>query len=239
MRIDYQHVDIVLEENTILNDVNFQAGDGEFIYLIGKVGTGKSSLLKSFYGELDVNTGQASVLDYEMTKIKRKNIPALRKKLGIVFQDFQLLNDRTVRANLDFVLKATGWNNKEERRKRVEEVLQQVGMTEHADKMPYQLSGGEQQCVCIARAILNRPELILADEATGNLDKENGRRAAAILYDICKTGATVVLSTHNEDLISEFPGIVYRCADHSIKECTAEFNPTVKTLEIESESIDE
>lgn len=125
MRIDYQHVDIVLEEHTILGDVNFQAGEGEFIYLTGKVGTGKSSLLKSFYGELDVQTGKATVLDYEMTKIKRKHIPALRKKLGIVFQDFQLLNDRTVRANLDFVLKATGWKNKEERNKRVEEVLQQ------------------------------------------------------------------------------------------------------------------
>ena len=135
MRIDYQHVDIVLEEHTILGDVNFQAGEGEFIYLTGKVGTGKSSLLKSFYGELDVQTGKATVLDYEMTKIKRKHIPVLRKKLGIVFQDFQLLNDRTVRANLDFVLKATGWKNKEERNKRVEEVLQQVGMTEHADKM--------------------------------------------------------------------------------------------------------
>lgn len=132
MRIDYQHVDIVLEEHTILGDVNFQAGEGEFIYLTGKVGTGKSSLLKSFYGELDVQTGKATVLDYEMTKIKRKHIPALRKKLGIVFQDFQLLNDRTVRANLDFVLKATGWKNKEERNKRVEEVLQQVGMSEHA-----------------------------------------------------------------------------------------------------------
>lgn len=239
MRIDYQHVDIVLEEHTILYDVNFQAGDGEFIYLIGKVGTGKSSLLKSFYGELDVHTGQAAVLDYEMTKIKRKHIPTLRKKLGIVFQDFQLLNDRTVRANLDFVLKATGWKNKEDRNKRVEEVLQQVGMTAQANKMPYQLSGGEQQCVCIARAVLNRPELILADEATGNLDKENGRRAASILYEISKAGTTVVLSTHNEDLITEFPGIVYRCAEHGIKDCTGEFRQPFTNLDIESESIDE
>lgn len=239
MRIDYQHVDIILEEHTILNDVNFQAGEGEFIYLTGKVGTGKSSLLKSFYGELDVHTGQAAVLDYEMTKIKRKHIPALRKKLGIVFQDFQLLNDRTVRANLDFVLKATGWKNKAERNKRVEEVLQQVGMTAQADKMPYQLSGGEQQCVCIARAILNRPELILADEATGNLDKENGRRAASILYEICKAGATVVLSTHNEELIPEFPGIVYRCAEHTVKECTDEFRQPCTNLDIKTESIDE
>ena len=237
MRIDYQHVDIVIEDRTILSDVNFRAGDGEFIYLTGKVGTGKSSLLKSFYGELDVHTGQAAVLDYDMTKIKRKHIPALRKKLGIVFQDFQLLNDRTVRANLDFVLKATGWKNKEERGRRIDEVLCQVGMAEQADKMPYQLSGGEQQCVCIARAILNRPELIFADEATGNLDRENGRRATSILYEISKTGATVVLSTHNEDLIAEFPGIVYRCAENGIRECTGEFIP--QPHDGDADSIDE
>lgn len=239
MRIDYQHVDIVIEEHTILKDVNFQAKEGEFIYLIGKVGTGKSSLLKSFYAELDVHTGNAGVLDCEMTKIKRKQVPALRKKLGIVFQDFQLLNDRTVSANLDFVLKATGWKSKKERQKRVEEVLDQVGMADKADKMPYQLSGGEQQCVCIARAVLNWPELILADEATGNLDKENGRRAASILYEISKTGTTVILSTHNEDLIAEFPGVVYRCADHQIKECTDEFRTPFTPQDIESESIED
>ena len=151
MRIEYQNVDIVQEEHVILT---------------GKVGTGKSSLLKTFYGELDVHTGSARVLDREMTKIKRRYIPALRKRLGIVFQDFQLLNDRTVRANLDFVLKATGWKKKKERNMRIHEVLEQVGMTAKADQMPYQLSGGEQQCVCIARAILNRPDIILADEAT-------------------------------------------------------------------------
>ena len=166
MRIEYQNVDIVQEEHVILKGVNFQAEAGEFIYLTGKVGTGKSSLLKTFYGELDVHTGSARVLDREMTKIKRRHIPALRKRLGIVFQDFQLLNDRTVRANLDFVLKATGWKKKKERNMRIHEVLEQVGMTAKADQMPYQLSGGEQQCVCIARAILNRPDIILADEGT-------------------------------------------------------------------------
>ena len=220
MRIEYQNVDIVQEEHVILKGVNFQAEAGEFIYLTGKVGTGKSSLLKTFYGELDVHTGSARVLDREMTKIKRRHIPALRKRLGIVFQDFQLLNDRTVRANLDFVLKATGWKKKKERNMRIHEVLEQVGMTAKADQMPYQLSGGEQQCVCIARAILNRPDIILADEATGNLDKENGRRATAILYDISKAGTTVVLSTHNEELISEFPGVVYRCGEGRLQECT-------------------
>ena len=239
MRIEYQNVDIVQEEHVILKGVNFQAEAGEFIYLTGKVGTGKSSLLKTFYGELDVHTGSARVLDREMTKIKRRHIPALRKRLGIVFQDFQLLNDRTVRANLDFVLKATGWKKKKERNMRIHEVLEQVGMTAKADQMPYQLSGGEQQCVCIARAILNRPDIILADEATGNLDKENGRRATAILYDISKAGTTVVLSTHNEELISEFPGVVYRCGEGRLQECTDTYTPLLAPDAIESKSIEE
>ena len=239
MRIEYQNVDIAQEEHVILKGVNFQAEAGEFVYLIGKVGTGKSSLLKTFYGELDVHTGSARVLDREMTKIKRRHIPALRKRLGIGFQDFQLLNDRTVRANLDFVLKATGWKKKKERNTRIHEVLEQVGMTAKADQMPYQLSGGEQQCVCIARAILNRPDIILADEATGNLDKENGRRAAAILYDISKAGTTVVLSTHNEELISEFPGVVYRCGEGRLQECTDAYTPLLAPDAIESKSIEE
>ena len=214
MRIEYQNVDIAQEEHVILKGVNFQAEAGEFVYLIGKVGTGKSSLLKTFYGELDVHTGSARVLDREMTKIKRRHIPALRKRLGIVFQDFQLLNDRTVRANLDFVLKATGWKKKKERNTRIHEVLEQVGMTAKADQMPYQLSGGEQQCVCIARA-------------------------AAILYDISKAGTTVVLSTHNEELISEFPGVVYRCGEGRLQECTDAYTPLLAPDAIESKSIEE
>lgn len=239
MRIDYQHVDVVQDSRPILKDVNFQAEQGEFIYIVGKVGTGKSSLLKTFYGELDVKTGSARVLDYEMTKIKRRHIPTLRKRLGIVFQDFQLLNDRTVKSNLDFVLRVTGWRKKSERNQRINEVLTQVGMTEKADKMPYQLSGGEQQCICIARAILNHPDIILADEATGNLDKENGRRAAHLLYDISKKGTTVILSTHNEDLIQEFPGIVYRCGEGRLEECTDNYCPHLGPLDIESDSIEE
>lgn len=238
MRIDYQHVDIVQEDRTILKDVSFQADAGEFIYLTGKVGTGKSSLLKTFYGELDVHTGDARVLDWNMTRIKRRRIPALRRRLGIVFQDFQLLNDRNVHANLDFVLKATGWKKKKERNARIEEVLLQVGLADKAGQMPYQLSGGEQQCVCIARAILNRPDIILADEATGNLDKENGRRAASILYDISKGGTTVILSTHNEELIPEFPGIVYRCVDGSLQECTDNYGIMLPP-DMESKSIEE
>ena len=237
--IRYKDVEIHQQELCVLNDVNLELHKGEFVYLIGKVGSGKTSLLKTFYGELDVAAGDAEVLGYDMLHIKRKHIPQLRRKLGIVFQDFQLLNDRTVRANLDFVLKATGWKKKKERNTRIHEVLEQVGMTAKADQMPYQLSGGEQQCVCIARAILNRPDIILADEATGNLDKENGRRAAAILYDISKAGTTVVMSTHNEELISEFPGVVYRCGEGRLQECTDAYTPLLAPDAIESKSIEE
>lgn len=239
MRIDYQHVDIIQEGHPILADVCFQADAGELVYLVGKVGTGKSSLLKTFYGELDVRTGSAKVLDYEMTKIKRKQIPALRKQLGIVFQDFQLLNDRDVHGNLDFVLRATGWKKRKEREKRITEVLEQVGMADKLGKMPYQLSGGEQQCVCIARAILNHPDIILADEATGNLDRENSRRTAALLHGICKAGTTVVMSTHDESLIPEFPGVVYRCGDGRLQECTDAYGLAAVPQEIESKSIEE
>lgn len=238
MRIDYRHVDIVQEDRVILKDVSFQADSGEFVYLTGKVGTGKSSLLKSFYGELDVHTGTAQVLDWDMVKLKRRRIPALRKRLGIVFQDFQLLNDRNVYANLDFVLRVTGWKKKKERAARITEVLAQVGMTDKAGQMPYQLSGGEQQCICIARAILNSPDIILADEATGNLDKENGRRAASILYAISQSGTTVILSTHNEELIREFPGVVYRCEDGCLREYTDAYGIQYPTV-MESKSIEE
>lgn len=237
--IRYKDVEVHQQDLCVLNEVNLELQKGEFVYLIGKVGSGKTSLLKTLYGELDITAGEAMVLGYDMSRIKRKHIPQLRRKLGIVFQDFQLLNDRTVRANLDFVLKATGWKKKKERNTRIHEVLEQVGMTAKTDQMPYQLSGGEQQCVCIARAILNHPDIILADEATGNLDKENGRRAAAILYDISKAGTTVVLSTHNEELISEFPGVVYRCGEGRLQECTDAYTPLLAPDAIESKSIEE
>lgn len=238
MRIDYQHVDIAIDEHVILKDVNFQAGDGEFIYLIGKVGTGKSSLLKSFYGELDVRTGNANVLGFEMTEIERNEIPDLRKKIGMVFQNFQLLTDRNVHDNLDFVLRATGWNNKIEREQRIREVLEEVGLPEKGKKMPYELSGGEQQCICIARAILNKPAIILADEATGNLDKENSRKATSLLYQFSQAGATVIMSTHNEELLTEFPGIVYKCTDGFLK-LEKNNKENIMPEDIESESIDE
>ena len=233
MRIEYQNVDIAQEEHVILKGVNFQAEAGEFVYLIGKVGTGKSSLLKTFYGELDVHTGSARVLDREMTKIKRRHIPALRKRLGIVFQDFQLLTDRTVYDNLEFVLRATGWKNKGEIKDRISEVLQLVGMSNKGYKYPNELSGGEQQRIVIARAVLNSPEVILADEPTGNLDVETGKSIVELLHNICESGSSVVMTTHNLQLLKEYPGSVYRCSEHRITDVTDEYMPRQRTIEID------
>lgn len=211
------------EDHLILKDVKLQINEGEFVYIIGKVGSGKTSLLKTLYGELDVKQGKASVLGMDMCRIKRKQLPTLRRQLGIVFQDFQLLPDRNVEENLNFVLRATGWKKKKERRERIDRVLQLVEMENYKKAMPYELSGGEQQRVCIARALLNKPQLIIADEATGNLDAETGRKTAALLYEICKNGTAVIMSTHNEQLIHEFPGVVYRCKDAQLEECTESF----------------
>ena len=185
------------QELGVLEDVNLELNKGEFVYLIGKVGSGKTSLLKTIYGELDIQSGEAEVLGYNMTNIKRKHIPELRRRLGIVFQDFQLLTDRTVHANLSFVLRATGWTNKATIKARIEEVLDQVGMTGKGYKMPNELSGGEQQRIVIARAILNRPDIILADEPTGNLDTETGRKIVELLKSICATGSAIMMTTHN------------------------------------------
>lgn len=231
MRIEYQNVDIAQEEHVILKGVNFQAEAGEFVYLIGKVGTGKSSLLKTFYGELDVHTGSARVLDREMTKIKRRHIPALRKRLGIVFQDFQLLTDRTVYDNLEFVLRATGWKNKGEIKDRISEVLQLVGMSNKGYKYPNELSGGEQQRIVIARAVLNSPEVILADEPTGNLDVETGFAITQLLHSISEAGSLVIMTTHNMQLLWEYPGRVYRCADHLITDVTEQYSVASSTEE--------
>lgn len=239
MRIHYQNVNIAYGPHLVLKNVNFHADEGEFIYLIGKVGTGKSSLLKTFYGELDVQQGEATVLDYNIRKLKSRHLAGLRKQLGIVFQDFQLLMDRNVYYNLEFVLKATGMKKKKARQERITEVLRQVGLQDKAQQMPFELSGGEQQRICIARAILNHPKVILADEATGNLDKENSRKAAQLLHQISQDGTTVIMSTHNESLIEEFPGIVYRCANGQIEECTDEFHTgksDIKTEKIEENS---
>ena len=225
--IRYTDVEIHQQELCVLNDVNLELHKGEFVYLVGKVGSGKTSLLKTFYGELDIASGEAEVLGYDMLHIKRKHIPQLRRKLGIVFQDFQLLTDRTVYDNLEFVLRATGWKSKGEVKDKIEEVLNLVGMSNKGYKLPNELSGGEQQRIVIARAVLNSPEIILADEPTGNLDSETGHAIAELLHGISEAGALVVMTTHNLQLLREFPGKVYRCADHLMTDVTAEYAPAI------------
>lgn len=209
----------------MLNDVDFHVEEGEFIYIIGKVGSGKSSLLKTAYCELDIESGeQAMVLDRDIMNIRRREIPALRKEMGIIFQDFQLLHDRTVAKNLRFVLKATGWKNKKEIEERIDEVLEMVGMTDKKDKMPHELSGGEQQRIAIARAILNKPRIIIADEPTGNLDPETADYIVGLLKQISQTGTAIVMTTHNIPMLDKFPGIVYRCKDGAIYDVTNDYN---------------
>ena len=225
--IRYTDVEIHQQELCVLNDVNLELHKGEFVYLVGKVGSGKTSLLKTFYGELDIASGEAEVLGYDMLHIKRKHIPQLRRKLGIVFQDFQLLTDRTVYDNLEFVLRATGWKSKGEIKDKIEEVLNLVGMSNKGYKLPNELSGGEQQRIVIARAVLNSPEIILADEPTGNLDSETGHAIAELLHGISEAGALVVMPTHNLQLLREFPGKEYRCADHLMTDVTAEYAPAI------------
>ena len=215
MLIEYNNVNIhQTDGEPILTNVNFTVTEGEFIYLIGRVGTGKSSLLKTMYFELDVfEAEKAIVLNHDITSLKRKHIPALRRQMGIIFQDFQLLADRTIRRNLAFVLKATGWKKKDEIEARIIEVLAEVGMEDKIDKMPHELSGGEQQRIAIARALLNTPKMIIADEPTGNLDPETADAIVNLLHKITSQGTAVIMSTHNLPLLDKFPGIVYRCDD--------------------------
>ena len=204
-------IEICREENVILRNASFTLHNGEFVYVIGKVGSGKSSLLKSLYCEIPIKQGEARLLDYNLRKIKRREIPYLRRKLGMVFQDFQLLTDRSVYKNLEFVLKATGWKRKKEIRERIMEVLSQVGMPDKGYKMPHELSGGEQQRVVIARALLNKPALILADEPTGNLDPETSGQIVQLLHDICREGTAVVMTTHNYMLVHNYPARIVKC----------------------------
>ena len=226
MLIEYNNVNIhQTDGEPILTNVNFTVTEGEFICLIGRVGTGKSSLLKTMYFELDVfEAEKAIVLNHDITSLKRKHIPALRRQMGIIFQDFQLLADRTIRRNLAFVLKATGWKKKDEIEARIIEVLAEVGMEDKIDKMPHELSGGEQQRIAIARAILNKPKIIIADEPTGNLDPETAEDIIRLLREISQTGTSVVMSTHNLPLLDKYPGIVYRCADGNLEEVTNDYN---------------
>lgn len=200
----------------VLAHVNINVNAGEFVYLIGKTGSGKSSLLQTIYADLPADGQQAVVCGYDLKKIKQKQVPFLRRKLGIVFQDYQLLEDRTVRENLRFVLKATGWRDKAAIQTRILEVLADVDLVHKLNTMPHQLSGGEQQRVAIARAMLNKPELILADEPTGNLDPETSNEIMRILNKICKSGKAVVMATHNYNLIHKFPGRILKCEEGTI-----------------------
>lgn len=214
--INYSNVQLNREENVILKGVNLTVNRGDFLYVIGKVGSGKSTLMKSMYAELPIEEGSARVFDYELATIKRRYIPFLRRKIGIVFQDFQLLIDRSVEKNLEFVLRATGWKNRREIKDRINEVLVQVGMQNKAYKRPHELSGGEQQRVVIARALLNSPALILADEPTGNLDPETGSQIVHLLQEISSRGTAVIMSTHNYSIVQAFPGKIMRCENMSL-----------------------
>lgn len=214
MLVNYKNVEIRRSDKIVLKKVTFSLQKGKFYYLVGRVGSGKSSLLKSMYGDVSVSHGdEAEVMGYNLLKLKRKEIPYLRRRIGIVFQDFQLLTDRSVFSNLKFVLKATGWKNRHEIEDRINEVLTAVGMENKSYKHPHELSGGEQQRIVIARALLNRPELILADEPTGNLDPQTGYYIMALLHDLSDKGHTILMATHNLNLVEEFPGKVLRCEE--------------------------
>jgi cell division transport system ATP-binding protein len=209
--IELKNATIRQSDNIILSDVNLKVEKNEFVYLIGKVGSGKSSLLKTLYADLPLTEGGGSVAGFYLPIIKRKQIPFLRRKIGIVFQDFKLLTDRSVKENLEFVLKATGWKNKKEIENRINEVLVKVHMENKGYKMPHELSGGEQQRVVIARALLNSPDIILADEPTGNLDPETSDELAELLMDISKNGRTVIMATHQHDLLNKYPARTVEC----------------------------
>ncbi len=216
--IKYTDVDILRQDIRVLKRVNLTVDQGEFIYITGKVGSGKSSLLKTMYAEVPVAAGTAEVMGYDLGNIKSAEIPFLRRQVGIVFQDFRLLNDRNIYENLKFVLDATGWKDKNSMKERIETTLRQMGMLNKGYKMPYELSGGEQQRVVIARAMLNDPQLLIADEPTGNLDPVTAAQIMKRLQEIQQQGTTVIVATHNLGLIDQFPGRVLKCADRSISE---------------------
>lgn len=227
MLINYKGINIYQDDKLVLGNVDFHIEQSEFVYLIGKVGSGKSSLLKTIYCELDIDSDDeeavADVLGRDLKKIKRKEIAGLRREFGIIFQDFQLLHDLTVYRNLHFVLKATGWKNKKEIDERIDEVLTDVGLLDKKNKMPHELSGGEQQRIAIARALLNKPKVIIADEPTGNLDTGTVLDIVALLKEITKKGTAVIMSTHNMLILQKYPGIVYRCENGVLADVTSEY----------------
>ncbi|WCM42484.1 ATP-binding cassette domain-containing protein [Flavobacterium sp. CBA20B-1] len=213
-----QNAAIFQEEEPILTDVNIDIQKGEFIYLIGKTGSGKSSLMKTLYADLHLKQGEGVIVDYDLRSLKQSDIPFLRRKLGIVFQDFKLLPDRNVHQNLLFVLKATGWTNENDMNARIEDVLDRVGMLQHLKKMPHQISGGEQQRVAIARALLNDPELILADEPTGNLDPQTSVEVMEVLQKINENGRTILMATHDYALLLKYPAKTLKCDEGKVFE---------------------
>lgn len=213
-----RNANIYQDKNLILQDVNIEVNKGEFIYLIGKTGSGKSSFMKTLYADLPLTEGQGSIVDFDLAKLKEKNIPYLRRKIGVVFQDFKLLPDRTVYKNLEFVLRATGWTDTKEIELKIDTVLDKVSMKSKSSKMPHQLSGGEQQRVAIARALLNDPELILADEPTGNLDPQTAAEVMLLLREINESGKTVIMATHDYALIMKFPAKTIKCDEGVIFE---------------------
>lgn len=226
MLIDYQKANIYQTDEVILQNVDFHVDEEQFVYVIGKVGSGKSSLLKSIHCEVDFDKAdaeKAEVLERNLLTLKRKDIPALRREMGIIFQDFQLLHDRSVKQNLQFVLKATGWKSQKEIDERILKVLEAVGMQDKSNRLPHELSGGEQQRIAIARALLNQPKIIIADEPTGNLDPDTAEKIVGLLYEISHSGTSVVISTHNLGMIDKFPGRVYKCKEHTLTDVTKEY----------------
>lgn len=226
MLVDYQQVNIYQGDELILKDVNFSVDTDQFIYIIGKVGSGKSSLLKTMYCELDLSiseTGKAEVLGRNLLTLKRRDIPSLRKEMGIIFQDFQLLHDRSVFKNLQFILQSTGWKSNKDINNRIDQVLSEVGMLDKKDKFPHELSGGEQQRIAIARAVLNTPKIIIADEPTGNLDPDTANNIVELLRKITETGTYVVMSTHNISMLKKYPGIIYKCEEGSLINITNKY----------------
>jgi cell division transport system ATP-binding protein len=216
--LSLKNVTIYQEGKTILSNVNLEVNHGEFLYIIGKTGSGKSTLMKTLYGDLALTEGEGHIVDFDLATLKESDIPFLRRKIGIVFQDFKLLPDRTVKDNMLFVLKATGWIDNQEMQRKIDEVLDKVGMIEFGNKMPHQLSGGEQQRVAIARALLNDPELILADEPTGNLDPQTSAEVLEVLKNINANGKTVIMATHDYALLMKFPSKTLKCEDEKIFE---------------------
>jgi cell division transport system ATP-binding protein len=216
--VSFHNVTISQGGKAVLSNIDFNVTAGEFVYLIGKTGSGKSSLLKTLYGEIRPTEGQALFLEYNLTKLRKRKILQVRRKIGIVFQDFQLLTDRSVHANLEFVLKATGWKKKSEIKHRINEVLLQVDLPDAANKMPHQLSGGEQQRVAIARALLNDPEVIVADEPTGNLDPQTTDAIMTLLFEIGQRGKTIIMATHDYEMIRKFPSRTLKCLDAKLED---------------------